>query len=150
MYKTLEEPEHTPVIKRYAATHWTPVSRQVALLLSLGQRQADLVTHHHPLPVSHVCSCLTVIAASVVILLRFHIHGPNFPKLLTKLFALVQFCYTLVPNRKAKSTEKELPQKQTVTARKSRHQAIGGQAPERAQWVMVLASKLKFGSLQPT
>lgn len=91
MYKTLEEPEHTPVIKRYAATHWNSVSRPEAILLSLGQRQAGLVTHHHPLPVSRVCSCLTVIAASVDILLIFHIHGPNFPKLLTKLFALVQF-----------------------------------------------------------
>lgn len=78
MYKTLEEPEHTPVIQRYAATHWNPVSRQVALLLSLGQRQAGLVTHHHPLPVSHVCSCLTVIAASVLFYLDSIFTAPTF------------------------------------------------------------------------
>lgn len=108
------------------------------------------MTHYRALPVSHVCSCLTVIAASVDILLIFHIHGPNFPKLLAKLFALVQFYYTLVPNWTAKHTEKELPQKQTVIARQSCHQAVGGQAPERAQWVMALASKCEFGSLQPT
>lgn len=150
MYKTLEEPKHTLVIKRYTATHWNSVCRSEAILLSLGQRQAGLVTHHCPLPVSYMCSCLTVIAASVDILLIFHIHNPNFPKLLTKLFALVQFYNTLVPNWTAKHTEKELPQKQTVTARKSCHQAVGGQAPERAQWVMALVSKWEFGSLQPT